>query len=79
MPPRKRRASLAPKPLKAPKALKALRSTKPLKALRSTQPPKAPQAWESYSQSFQATQYTHDSLGVVVIQPLEASAAVVLY
>ena len=70
MPPRKRRASLAPKPLKAPKALKALRPTKP---------PKAPQAWESYLQSFQATRYTHDSLGVVVIQPSEASAAVVLH
>jgi hypothetical protein len=56
MPPKKRRASLAPKPLK---------------------PPKAPQAWESYSQSFQATQYTHDSLLAVVIQPPEALVALV--
>ena len=70
MPPRKRHASSAPKPLKATKASKAPRPTKP---------PKAPQAWESYSQSFQATQYTHDSLGVAVIQTPEASAAVVLY
>jgi len=57
MPPKKRRASSAPKPLRPPK------------------PPKAPQAWESYLQSFQATQYTHDSLSVVVIQPPEALVA----
>jgi hypothetical protein len=38
-------------------------------------PPKAPQAWKSYSQSFQATQHTHDSLSVVVIQPPEALVA----
>ena len=69
MPPRKRRASSAPKP---PKALKAS------KAPRPTKPPKAPQAWESYSQSFQATQYTHDSLAAVVVQPPEALVAPVL-
>jgi len=57
MPPKKRCASLA---------LKPLRPLKPLK------PPKAPQAWESYSQSFQVTQYTHDSLSAEVIQPPEA-------
>ena len=47
MPPKKHRASSAPKPPK---------------------PLKAPQAWESYSQSFQATQYIHDSLSAVATQ-----------
>ena len=69
MPPRKRRASSAAKPLKTPKASKAPRPTKP---------PKPPQAWESYSQSFQATQYTHDSLAAEVVQPPEAPVAPVL-
>jgi len=66
MPPKKRHASSALKPLKAPKASKTLRAPKP---------PKAPQAWESYSQSFQATQYTHNSLAVEVVQPPEALVA----
>ena len=47
----------------------ALKPPKPLK------PPKVLKAWESYSQSFQATQYTHDSLAAVVVQPIEALAA----
>ena len=42
---------------------------------RPPKPLKAPYAWESYLQSFQATQYTHDNLLAVVIQPLEALAA----
>jgi len=69
MPPKKRRASSAPKP---PKPLK---TPKPPKTPKTPKPPKAPEAWESYSQSFQATQYTHDSLAAVVVQPLEALAA----
>ena len=69
MPPRKHRASLALKPLKAPKVSKAPRPTKP---------PKAPQEWESYSQSFQATQYIYDSLAAEVVQPPEAPVAPVL-
>ena len=45
---------------------------KPLKV------PKAPQVWEPYLQSFQATQYTHDSLAAVVVQPPPALVALVL-
>ena len=66
MPPKKRNASSAPKPLKALKALKTPRAPKPLKA---------PQAQESYSQSFQATQYTHNNLAAEVVQPPEALVA----
>ena len=47
-------------PLKKRRASSAPKPPKPLK--------KAPQAWESYSQSFQATQYTHDSLSAVATQ-----------
>ena len=44
-------------------------------ALKPLKPPKALEAWESYSQSFQATQYIHNSLAVVVVQPSEALVA----
>ena len=37
-------------------------------ALKSPKPLKVPQAQESYSQSFQATQYTHNSLSAVATQ-----------
>ena len=37
-------------------------------ALKPLKPLKAPQAQESYLQSFQATQYTHDSLSVAIQQ-----------
>jgi hypothetical protein len=45
------------------------------RASSAPKPPKAPQAWKSYSQSFQAMQYTHDSLSAVVIQHPEALVA----
>ena len=37
-------------------------------APKPPKPLKAPQAWESYSQSFQATQYIHGSLSAVATQ-----------
>ena len=37
-------------------------------ALKPPKPPKVPQAWESYLQSFQVTQYTHNSVSAVATQ-----------
>jgi len=42
-------------------------------ALKPLKPPKIPQAWVSYLQSFQVTQYTHNSvLAVATQQAVEA-------